>query len=301
MASFSTAGPLCRALPRVSASRGVVMMIALVVLLLLSLLAALAVHVGITEQRSAGNTFRAQLSRQLAEGAISHARATLSLLDARIRPNHGDAVDPLLWQRCAAGDLTFPCGVEPNQARRASLYRFIGGIDLNGDGQRTIFEHRSLPLVKMPDGATFYVPTTGASVQANGFPSVYVVGALLCRLPVASVGGTGAPGCVVEADWAADQVTYALVARANLPTESSTATVVTVVSVKPAESRSTSPGDVITTKGHADDRLRVPSDQLSRAKHHASSPGVGSETRNATDDYPLVVDIPGSWTDQYSF
>lgn len=214
-------------------NRGAVLLIAIVLLLVLSLFSLAAVRVGLSEQLSSGNDFRARLTRQMAEGGISHARASLSLLDARLRPDAGAEVDPQFWQPCAADDSSFPCGAEPNTARRARMYRFIGGRDLNGDGQTTVFEQRSVPLAKLAQGANFFVPATGSPIAANRFPTEYAVGALLCRLPKPTIAETVGPGCTLEATEAVNQVAYTLVSRAALPGESSTSTIVTSVSVKP--------------------------------------------------------------------
>lgn len=216
-----------------SPARGAVLLIAIVLLLVLSLFSLAAVRIGLGEQRSSGNDFRARLTRQLAEGGISHARASLSLQDRRLRPPAGEPADPAFWQVCAADDTSFPCGAESNPARRSRMYRFIGGYDLNGDGQTTVFEQRSLPLAKLAQGASFFVPATGSSVATNSFPAEYAVGALLCRLPKPTIAETAAPGCTLEPSEAVNQVAYTLVSRANLPGESSTATIVTSVSVKP--------------------------------------------------------------------
>ncbi|AVP99821.1 hypothetical protein C7S18_22755 [Ahniella affigens] len=213
--------------------QGAVLLVAIVLLLVLSLFSLAAVRVGLSEQLSSGNDFRARLTRQMAEGGISHARASLSLLDARLRPDAGAEVDPQFWQACAADDTSFPCGAERNTARRARMYRFIGGHDLNGDGRTTVFEQRSVPLAKLAQGASFFVPATGSPIAANSFPTEYAVGALLCRLPKPTIAETVAPGCTLNPAEAVNQVAYTLVSRAALPGESSTATIVTAVSVKP--------------------------------------------------------------------
>lgn len=212
---------------------GSTLIVAIVLLLILTIFSLAAVRIGVSEQRTSGNDFKARLTRQIAEGGISHGRATLSLLDARIRPNAGQAVNAAMWQLCQRNDTSFPCGAEPDPARRALMYRFIGGSDLNGDGTTTVYEQRSLPVTTVAAGQNFFVEQAGSATAANAFPVEYAVGALMCRIDLEANPGAQNIGCTTNSNAAENNALYTLVSRAQMPGEAGASTIVTTVSIAP--------------------------------------------------------------------
>lgn len=218
---------------------GTTLIVAIVLLLILTVFSLAAVRIGLAEQRASGNDYKARLTRAVAEGGLSHARATLSLLDNTLRPGPSTLPASEFWSLCLEDDTSFPCGAEPDPARRARMYRFIGGTDLNGDGATTVFEARSLPLLPIASGGAaagnehFFVDRVGSANRANAFPAEYAVGALMCRTARPSAKSVEPTGCTTEPGHAANSVLYTLVSRAALPGESAVATVVTTVAVSP--------------------------------------------------------------------
>ncbi len=224
--------------PSRASQRGTTLIVAVVLLLIITLLTFAAVRIGVAEQRASGNDYKARLTRQIAEAGISHGRATLSLLDSRIRPDAGQPVDDVLWQLCKPQDDSFPCGAEPDPARRGVLHRFVGGSDLNGDGVTTVFEARSLPLATVAEGQRFFVATVGAPKSTDAFPVEYAVGVLMCRLDSGIRAGTRNRSCTANPNDAENQVLFTLVSRAAMPGEATAATIAVTVSVKPAAASS---------------------------------------------------------------
>jgi len=218
---------------------GTTLIVAIVLLLILTVFSLAAVRIGLAEQRASGNDYKGRLTRAVAEGGLSHARATLSLLDNTLRPAASAPVASEFWSLCLEDDTSFPCGAEPDPARRGRLYRFIGGADLNGDGATSVFEARSLPLLPIASfGAAagnqrYFVDRVGSANRANAFPAEYAVGALMCRTAKATAKSVEPTGCTIEPGHAANPVLYTLVSRAALPGESAVATVVTTVAVSP--------------------------------------------------------------------
>ena len=89
------------------------------------------------------------------------------------------------WQRCARDDRTWPCGAEPDPARREALYRYQFGVD--DPGTRHLDERLAIAPGHPPsrDGAR------------AGAASAALVGALLCMVDATD---PSHPGCSTSVD-----------------------------------------------------------------------------------------------------
>ncbi len=214
---------------RLTSQRGFTLVVAILLLLVLTIFSLSALNVGVFEQRTSANDYRAKVVHQVAEVGLNHASEALRILKTSITPAAGAGVNAALWQRCQAADTSFPCGAEPNSARRGNSYRYIGGVDLNGDGAVTTFERRSLnfPVTYEAGAARRLLQTTVPSADpSNPFVVDYAVGALLCRIDVSSnPAGVGNNPCTVSVGNAGRLNAITLVSRAEMVGEQATATV----------------------------------------------------------------------------
>jgi hypothetical protein len=155
--------------------RGSTLIVVVVLLLLLTLIGVFAVNVAVSEQRQSGTDLRARIVRQTAEAALAHGLEYVRA--ASLVPSQpGGEVDLALWEPCLAADTTFPCGSVP-AARRGNMYRYRGGVDLDGVGGIDARERYFIPL---PADATFAGGRRQAFNTVGNFPVNYGVGAVLC-------------------------------------------------------------------------------------------------------------------------
>src|SRR5437868_14403858 len=121
--------------------QGTTLVVVLVLVLLATIMALFAVKVNLSEQRSSGNDVKTRLMREVAEAAMAQGMEYMQSLRTAER-------DPFIastWFRCTAADTTFPCGAVPvddgnGHVRRANMYYYKGGYDVNGDGTTDVME-----------------------------------------------------------------------------------------------------------------------------------------------------------------
>lgn len=209
-------------------SHGFTLIVAILLLLILTIFSLSALNVGVFEQRTSTNDYRAKVVHQVAEVGLNHASEAIRLLEDTITPQMGEGVDATQWERCQAADTSFPCGAEPVATRRANMYRYIGGVDLDGNGTVSTFERRSInfPLTLEGGNSRRLLQTTVPSADpANPFTVNYAVGALLCRIDVGANPGAGENPCTATTANAGRLNALTLVSRAEMVGEQSTATV----------------------------------------------------------------------------
>lgn len=187
--------------------RGVTLIISVVLLLLLSVIVLLATNVGLQEQRTSGNDFRAKLTHDAAEAALNFAGEYFKQNVGNLRPAAPPPPPaPALWTPCA-GATTFPCGVLLNAA---------GNPQAN-----TLFYTGNVPL------AAPFIDTDGNGtldgLNVGGFTATVQVGAVMCRVDVTAP--PAAPACTANAGAPGSSV-LSMVARAQIPGEGSSTTLV---------------------------------------------------------------------------
>jgi len=220
---------------------GFALVVAILLLLILTVFSLFATNVGVFEQRTSANEYRAKAVAQVADAALNHGSESVRVLDrcvepcVPIGPRGGEPVNnpswpAPLWQLCDGADTTFPCGAEADPARRALTYRYVGGVDLDGRNGISVYEQRSVnfpPILDPDTGAVkdsrLFVDSIASSDPANPFPVEYQVGLLLCRVDATTV-GPGTPGCTTALGNTSENRAYTLVARARMTGEQASAT-----------------------------------------------------------------------------
>jgi len=147
--------------------QGSPLLVAVVILLLASLMALMAMNVGVFEQRSSGNDLRAKVVHQVAEAGLAQGFEYLFRANPALLDNAGS------WELCGATDTTFPCGAV-DASVRGTMYRLTagsGGYDATGSVLPTALTQRMLK-----------VPAT--LPQMGGFNVDYGVAPVLCRVPL---------------------------------------------------------------------------------------------------------------------
>lgn len=176
-------------------SRGSVLLVVVMLLLLASLFVLFALNVGRFEQRASGNDLRAKLAQQLAEAGVN-------LGVEYFNANRESVVhNPVAWEACTAADTSFPCGAVPI-ARRATMSRYIGG---NGTGG-------------------LQVPLPSAITQTGSFAAAQQVGAVICWIKRTTVPGA-ATECTTDANEASPTWLITVVAKGTLTDEGSSSTI----------------------------------------------------------------------------
>ncbi|MBI2397689.1 MAG: hypothetical protein HYV17_07815 [Xanthomonadales bacterium] len=223
--------------------QGLTLIIAIILLLLVTVLSLFALNVGVFEQKTSGNDYRARMVNKTAEMAISQGMEYLNL-----NRDIGDLASGA-WTRCGADEESFPCGAVPatvnvdgvDIAYRGNMFRFGGGTqDVDSSGGLDDVERRMLPLDRR----------VAATAATNGFAVEYGVGALLCRVQRQDprpnplpVGYVAPPARCTAGTDAGSIKTYTLVGRARIPGEGASATLTQTVGAKPivADAPSTPP------------------------------------------------------------
>lgn len=206
--------------------RGFTLLVAILLLLILTIFSLSALNVGVFEQRTSTNDFRAKVVHQVAEVGLNHASEAMRVMEDRILPDVGAAANAALWQLC--NDDSFPCGAEADPARRARMYRYVGGVDLDGDGAVSTFEQRSLDFPLILEGAAtkrLLQTTVPSADPANPFQVRYAVGALLCRVDTLANPGGGDASCTTSTARAGRLNAVTLVSRAEMVGEDASATI----------------------------------------------------------------------------
>ncbi|HEY2396737.1 MAG TPA: hypothetical protein VGH81_12280 [Rudaea sp.] len=221
---------------------GTTLVVALVLILLATLLGLFALSVGLSGQRASANDVKARLVQQTAEAALAQGIEYISqnnstFLDTTVLTN---------WELCDATDA-YPCGAVPlcasavsysdsggvtrssdgsttcytALARRANMYRFIGGgttlHDVNGDGHLDdIMDQRSLPLAGQLNSV------------GNGYTVNYGVGAVMCKIKTPS-SSTEPTQCTTDSSQISGTYAITLVATANIGGEGAKTTLTTTI------------------------------------------------------------------------
>src|SRR3990167_1772565 len=105
--------------------QGSTLLVAVVILLLASLMALMAMNVGVFEQRSSGNDLRAKVVHQVAEAGLAQGFEYLFRANPALLDNAGS------WELCGASDTTFPCGAV-DASVRGTMYRLTAGAGAYG-------------------------------------------------------------------------------------------------------------------------------------------------------------------------
>jgi hypothetical protein len=232
-----------------SVQSGAVLLVTVVLLLLAGIMTLFAVNVGIFEQRSTGNDMRAKAVNEVAEAGLAQGFEYLM-------HQHPDMLgNAALWERCTAGDVTFPCGAisdatfdddgdadTPEVSRRSTMYR------LRADAANTIPDIDSAL-------SQYMLPLASSSkldAAANGSPVAYGVAPVLCMVQrPANPGATGiacGDGTGIGAT-ALRIATFVSVAR--MPGENASATLVQTVGQYPKLGDDILNRPPITTSGTA--------------------------------------------------
>lgn len=140
--------------------RGSTLLVAVVILLLASLMALMAMSVGVFEQRSSGNDLRAKIVHQVAEAGLAQGFEYLM----RANPQWLD--DDALWESCV-GVNEFPCTAVP-PAQKDNMFRLKAtGYTVDGLNAKLTSHMLQLPAA-----------LTGAGLQ----DVAYGVAPVLCRV-----------------------------------------------------------------------------------------------------------------------
>lgn len=205
---------------------GNALLVALVLLLLASVAALIALKVGVFEQRTSGNDMRAKLIAQVAEAGIAQGAEYFRLNPAALQADSGN------WVKCGDSDVSFPCGSIPDMdvddgaggtvKRRGTMYYWSNGGspgDINDDGlSNDVLDQRMLPLASV-------VPAGGMIGSVGSFDQVsYGVGVVLCRIAVPKSAGDAAR-CATDPAEQSKTLVYNFVSVASLPGEGTRTTV----------------------------------------------------------------------------
>lgn len=204
---------------------GFALIVAILLLLVLTVFSLFATNVGVFEQRTSANDYRAKAVAQIADAALNHGAESLRTLDKTIGPKAGKAVNAAFWQACAdIGADQFPCGAERDAARRALTYFYVGGVDLDGDGDVSLYERRSVnfPTI-VGENSRLLVDSVASADPETPYPVNYQVGLLLCRVD-STTKAAGTPGCTQTLTDTTENRAYMLVARAQMIGEQASAT-----------------------------------------------------------------------------
>ncbi|HET9485712.1 MAG TPA: hypothetical protein VFO79_17245 [Xanthomonadales bacterium] len=197
--------------------RGTTLLIAVVLLLLLTVITLFGLNVGVLEQQTATNDQRAKMVQQVAEAGLNQGIEYF-----RLRPDQAD-VDAD-WERCEPDDESFPCGAEPDVARRGNMYRWVGGtVDVDGGGLSD-FETRRLPLTQ-----AFSQIDMRPGVAGGEFDVRYDVGVVMCRIQIPDT-VSEAKQCTTDEDLMSPTAALTYVARGTIDSEGASATVVQTTS-----------------------------------------------------------------------
>jgi Tfp pilus assembly protein PilX len=166
----------CARLPGRSAQAGLTtLFVALALLAILTVVTVFAANYGLYEQQTAANEYRYKLAFQAAEAGLNQGAEFVKINRSRLNAEDSSGwFDPaaVRWQPCTdpkPGTMAIdPCLSEPDAARRATLYRYVG-TDNTG----------ILPLTSVLPSSAQTFTTVGGSAA---FSATYQVYATLCRL-----------------------------------------------------------------------------------------------------------------------
>lgn len=163
--------------------QGSTLLVAVVILLLASLMALMAMNVGVFEQRSSGNDLRAKIVHQVAEAGLAQGFEYLLRVDRSTAANPAYTLvdDPALWVQCGATETAFPCGAV-DASMRGSMFK----LKANAGGYT---DAGSDPLAS--ELTQYMLPNTDWKLPAmGGFDVAYGVAPVLCRVRFLAKGET---------------------------------------------------------------------------------------------------------------
>jgi hypothetical protein len=163
------------------------LVIGVLLLVILTVMSLYAAQVGVFEQRIAANEVRAKRSFHAAEAGVHHGLEILKANTVNIVSERSTGpiigwMNPLnpRWQRCQSTDTTFPCGGEPDPARRSQLYRYCWDTTQGAGSQGCSAGEYASPGLSREDPRLWF-PVDSAGVFGDAAGS-HRVGALLCIL-----------------------------------------------------------------------------------------------------------------------
>jgi hypothetical protein len=112
------------------------LVVAILLLLILAIVTLFTLNVGFFELRTVGNETRAKIVAQTAEAGLNYGFEIVKGNSGNLTLPSADGGWGDRWQVCASNDTTFPCGAEPDPARRGTLFRYNaagqGGLAMIG-------------------------------------------------------------------------------------------------------------------------------------------------------------------------
>ena len=189
------------------------LLIAILLLAIVTIITIFAARFGIFEQRMSSNDYRYKMAFQASEAGLNQSMEFIRMSTAEMLSPAGEGWlapgDPR-WQPCTEalpGTMALdPCLAEPNAARRAEMYRYVGVADSARDG--------ILPVAEI-------MPALGDGDAVEEFAAEYASYATLCRIDITI---PDSPRCALNP--ATEDTFYVtIVSRGSLPTENAVATV----------------------------------------------------------------------------
>lgn len=227
---------------------GAVLLVTIVLLALASLITLFAVNVGVFEQRSTGNDVRAKAVNEAAEAGLAQGFEYLMRQHADMLATPGE------WERCAAADVTFPCGAisaaafdddgdpaTPAVSRRSTMYRLKANVSNAIAGIDPALSRYMLAL-----------PAPSKIAEVNGSNVAYGVAPVLCLVKRPAHAGAGGIACGDGTGAGATSIRVAtFVSVAKLPGESASSTLIQTVGQYPKLGDDLFSRPSITTSGSA--------------------------------------------------
>jgi hypothetical protein len=152
---------------------------------------------------------------RVAEAGLNQAVEYVRLFGGTFVPASGAVPDSTKWTLCNSTDTTFPCGAEPNPARRGLMYAFVGGVDNTSNAAPQAVDLKSLPIGQ-------------SQTTVGNFPVTYNVGALLCLIDKTTTGAGRAAQCTTSATSSRTNA-VTLVSTGQVEGEASRATITTTI------------------------------------------------------------------------
>lgn len=249
---------------KAASQRGTTLIIALVLLLLATLLALFAMHVGTFSQRSSAADLRARIMHQTLESALSQGIEY-------IRNNTVTVQNLAMNNLCQATDTSYPCGAVTRCAtatvdskgntytdsngyssdgqatctgdliRRGHMYYYTtstgAGYDVNGNGSTDDnMDLRSLPI------------GTLRTTSVDGFTVDYGVGVVMCMVKKPNA-VTDPTECTIDTTKAQGTYIFTVTAAGNISGESTGSTLSTAFGLSPKAPGITDSATLIASGG----------------------------------------------------
>jgi hypothetical protein len=192
------------------------LLIAILLLAIVTIITLFAARFGIFEQRMSANDYRYKMAFQASEAGLNQSMEFIKMSTAEMLSTVDGGWlfpgDPL-WQPCSealpGGMALDPCLAEPDVARRADMYRFVGDA---GDGILPVTD--LMPALDMGDAVA-------GDDHVEEFAAEYSSYATLCRLDITV---PESPRCALNPT-TGDTFYVTVVSQGTLPDENATVTV----------------------------------------------------------------------------